>query len=138
MKVTLSPQLFPIINEIGYCKSDSVMIFPLSSYEINCEFNHISGCFCNIAAPTSFEFIAISPESVKVELADYISKLDSSRKLELITQAGPETLPRNESGTASEDRFDIGVVTHAILVILSFISFAGNALFVVYVFWLSR
>lgn len=134
MKVTNSPLLFPIINSIDYCNSDSVMTFPFASYSLKCYFDHAAGqCFCDLAAPTDFEFIAISPSAVKVELADYISTLDSFRKLEL-----SQIIPRNESGTASQDRFDIGVVTHAILVILSFISFAGNALFVVYVFWLSR
>lgn len=33
---------------------------------------------------------------------------------------------------------DIGQVTHAILVILTFVAFIGNAMFVVYVFWLTR
>jgi hypothetical protein len=137
---TDSPLRFEIINGMDYCSSEYIALFPPASYVMKCEFYRQSrGCFCEISVDehSEFEFITISLPNLKVELADYISKLDFSRKLE-VNQAETDLTPRNQSGTSSEDRFDIGVVTHAVLVILSCVSFAGNALFVVYVFWLSR
>eukprot|EP00602_Paraphysomonas_sp_CaronLab_P004297 CAMPEP_0185029282 /NCGR_PEP_ID=MMETSP1103-20130426/15497_1 /TAXON_ID=36769 /ORGANISM="Paraphysomonas bandaiensis, Strain Caron Lab Isolate" /LENGTH=145 /DNA_ID=CAMNT_0027563967 /DNA_START=239 /DNA_END=676 /DNA_ORIENTATION=+ len=45
---------------------------------------------------------------------------------------------QGDAGESGSQKFDIGIVTHAVLVVLSIIAFVGNGLFLVFVFWLSK
>lgn len=125
---------FPIISNQEFCDSRFVTLVPktlVSSME--CSFQH-GQCSCEVLGDSGYRFVAISPPSLQLNYIDQISRIWRARHLDDMSSAGRQSVNTTSHG---ED-FDIGVVTHGILVILSLISFAGNALFVVYVFWLSR
>jgi hypothetical protein len=114
-------------------------IFPPSSFSMDCHFDEIlSFCFCDVAGKSGIESLAIITSNLKIQLDRLLGKTEEKRLLEMTHTDAQDRLDQNTNGTAAQDRFDIGIVTHGVLVVLSFVSFVGNALFVVYVFWLSR
>jgi hypothetical protein len=136
-KLSNSSNSFAIINGREYCYHSCLTIFPLTSFSMDCHFDEsLDRCFCNVVAKSAADSLAIITSNSEIELFDLLASIEMSRKLEMTQSDGMSQQDTNR--TSAQDRFDIGIVTHGVLVVLSFVSFFGNALFVVYVFWLSR
>lgn len=122
---------FPVINNQKFCNRQYITFAP-QTYISHVDCTFIEGlCHCEVFATSSSEFVAISPSTLKIEFMSQICMVWRNRHLE-------ESQSPSSANITLVNNFDIGVVTHSILVILSLIAFAGNSLFVVYVFWLSR
>ena len=103
-------------------------------------------CICDVDLEVTafkqdivFSVVATSSHTRKLEGTDRSMNSGGEKEGNVGNTGDKETVTESAQNLSPDDKkFDPGVITHAVLVVLAVIAFAGNAMFVVFVFWLSR
>lgn len=102
-------------------------------------------CFCDVYIPPGTQdIIAYSQAPLPMEMLNDLTDISDKRFLILenmeqnMEQITPAISSLSNSTNLGPPKFDIGIVTHFILVVLAITAFIGNSMFVVFVFWLSK
>jgi hypothetical protein len=104
-------------------------------------------CTCDVAVKSTAGLSSVSEQFILIPNKDFSAsrmlQIDDAQKPAMknpaVQDPGADSSITVEGVQASaEKKFDIGIVTHKVLVVLSLIAFVGNGMFVVFVFWLSK